>query len=226
MSEQTKLWYLENINLFKELPTEELMKIEKTTTMRTADKGQYIYFPAEPSSSVYFLKKGRIKIGSYSDEGKEIIKRIMEPGEIFGELSLSGEGTRTDFAQAMEDEAIICAMPLNEMEHLMEHNSKLSLRVTKMIGFRLRRMERRLKDVIFKDARTRIIDFIKEMADTQGKKIGHEILVTHRLTHQDIANLTATSRQTVTTVLNDLKDKNLIYLRRRKILIRDLNKLE
>jgi CRP/FNR family transcriptional regulator, cyclic AMP receptor protein len=226
MSEKTKLWYLENINLFKELSEPELMKIEKTTKMKTIAKGQYIYFPTEPSSSVYFLKQGRIKIGSYSDDGKEIIKRIMQPGEIFGELSLTGQSTRADFAKSLDDDVVICAMQVPDMESLMESNSKLSLKVTKLIGFRLLKMERRLKDVIFKDARTRIIDFLKEMAETEGKKVGFEILVKHRLTHQDIANLTATSRQTVTTVLNDLKEKDLIYLRRKMILIRDINKLE
>jgi len=108
----------------------------------------------------------------------------------------------------------------------MQQNASLNFKVTKLIGFRLRKVERRLESLIFKDARTRIIDFIKDMAKEQGKKIGDEILVKHFLTHQDIANLTATSRQTVTTVLNDLKDNDLIYMERNKFLIRDINKLE
>ncbi len=225
MAEESKLWYLENFNLLKGLDRQDMEYVEKNTTMRNVERGKYIYFPHEPSSAVYFLKKGRIKIGTYSPEGRQIIKAILGKGEIFGELSLTGEGKRTDFAQALDD-SLICALPFTEMEKLMERNSSLGLRVTKLIGLRLRRMERRLKDVIFKDARTRVIDLIKEMAETHGRKVGFEVLVDHNLTHQDIANLTATSRQTVTTILNDLREKDLIYLRRKKILIRDIDKLE
>ncbi len=107
----------------------------------------------------------------------------------------------------------------------MQANSLLSMAVTKNIGEKLRNIERRLESLIFKDARERIIDFMKEMAAKYGKAIGVEILVKHDLTHQDIANLTATSRQTVTTVLNDLKEKNLIYMERKRFLIREINNL-
>jgi CRP-like cAMP-binding protein len=97
--------------------------------------------------------------------------------------------------------------------------------VTKLIGFRLQKTERRLESLIFKDARTRIIDFIVDMGREKGKAIGKEILVKHNLTHQDIANLTATSRQTVTTVLNELKEENLIHLERNQFLIRNIDAL-
>ena len=108
---------------------------------------------------------------------------------------------------------------------MMEKNSMLGMKVTKMIGFRLQKIERRLESLIFKDARTRIIDFIVDLGNEKGKPIGKEILVKHNLTHQDIANLTATSRQTVTTILNELKDMDLLYLERNKVLIRNINKL-
>jgi len=83
-----------------------------------------------------------------------------------------------------------------------------------------------LESLIFKDARARIIDFLKDAADRHGRRIGiDELLVKHSLTQQDIANITGTSRQTVTSVLNDLKKLNLIHFTRRSFLIRDLAKL-
>ncbi len=94
-----------------------------------------------------------------------------------------------------------------------------------MLGDRLRQVENRLESLIFKDARRRIIDFLKESASRQGKRVGYEMLIKHSLTQQDIANITGTSRQTVTSVLNDLRRANLIYFNRRSILIRDLAKL-
>lgn len=204
----------------------EMKEVDKMTKMKTADKDQYVYFPEDPSTNIYFLKEGRIKIGSFSDSGKENIKAILSPGEIFGELALAEERVRSEHAIAMDDKILICSMNMSDMEQMMQMNPKLSLKVTKLIGFRLRKMERRLDGLIFKDARTRIIDFIRDMAEESGKEVGDEIMVKHFLTHQDIANLTASSRQTVTTVLNELKEDNLIYFERKKILIRDLDKLK
>lgn len=224
-AQHSKLWHLEQINLFKNLSGEELEELDKLTVMKSADKNQFIYFPKEPSKILFFLKQGRIKIGSYSADGKEIIKAILYPGEVFGEMGIVGEESRRDFAVAMDADTRMCTLSVEEFKSMMNSNPELSLEVTKTIGEKLRNIERRLESLIFKDARERIIDFMKEMAEKYGKKIGVETLVKHDLTHQDIANLTATSRQTVTTVLNDLKDKNLIYMERKRFLIRSLEEL-
>jgi CRP-like cAMP-binding protein len=225
MSTETNLWHLENFNLLKALSLVEKMKMAKKIKDSKMKKNEYIYFPEDPSSSIFFLKKGRVKIGAYSDDGKEIIKAILGPGEIFGELSLIGESKRKDFAVALDSDVVLCAMGIKDMEEMMGDNPTLSLRVTKLIGVRLQKIERRLESLIFKDARTRIIDFIVDLGREKGKAIGKEILVKHNLTHQDMANLTATSRQTVTTILNELKENNLIHFERNKFLIRDIDNL-
>lgn len=224
-AQQSKLWYLEQINLLKKLTDKEMRAIDELTSMKAADKNDYIFFPNEPSKILFFLKKGRIKIGSYSEDGKEIIKSILYPGEFFGEMGLVGEEKRKDFAIAMDPDTRMCTISIEEFKKIVSSNPDLSLELTKTIGEKMRRIERRLESLIFKDARQRLIDFMKEMAESYGKKIGFEILVKHDLTHQDIANLTATSRQTVTTVLNDLKEKDLIYMERNRFLIRDIDKL-
>jgi len=222
---QSKLWHLERINLLKNLSEEEMLKLDHRTTVRLADKNDYIYFPDEPSKVLFFLKEGRIKIGTFSKDGKEIIKAILYPGEIFGEMGIIGEKNRQDFAIAMDSNTRMCTLSIEEFKSLMNANKHLSYAVTKNIGEKLRRVERRLESLLFKEARERIVDFMKDMANSYGKMIGDEVLVKHELTHQEIANLTATSRQTVTTVLNDLKEKDIIYMERKRFLIRDLNKL-
>jgi len=226
MATETKLWHLENFNLFKTLNAFEKVKMSTKVKHNKMKKNEYIYFPEDPSSSIFFLKKGRVKIGSYSDNGKEIIKAILSPGEVFGELSLVGEEKRNDFAIALDNDLVVCSLGMKDMEDMIEKNPLIGLKVTKLIGFRLQKIERRLESLIFKDARTRIIDFITELGREKGKAIGKEILVKHNLTHLDMANLTATSRQTVTTVLNELKEQNLIHLERNKFLIRDIDNLK
>jgi len=225
MAKETKLWHLENFNLFNTLSALEKIKMSTKVKHDNVKKNEYIYFPEDPSSSIFFLKGGRVKIGSYSDNGKEIIKAILSPGEIFGELSIAGEGKRNDFAIALDSNITVCSLSMEEMESMIEKNPMIGLKITKLIGFRLQKIERRLESLVFKDARSRIIDFIVDLGHEKGKEIGKEILVKHNLTHLDIANLTATSRQTVTTILNDLKEKDLIYLERNQFLIRDIDKL-
>ena len=126
----------------------------------------------------------------------------------------------------MNQDAQYFTLKAEDFKRLMRSNHQLSVNVLNMIGDRLRRVEDRLEALIFKDARTRIIDFIKDSANKRGRQVGFETLIKHSLTQQDIANLTGTSRQTVTSVLNELKKLNLIYFTRKSILVRDLAKLE
>ena len=107
----------------------------------------------------------------------------------------------------------------------MRSTPALYEQVIHMYGKRLMRAENKLESLIFKDARTRIVDFIKDSMHKYGKRIGYEWLLKHSLTHQDMANITCTSRQTVTLVLNDLRKSNLIYFNRGRILVRDIDSL-
>ncbi len=222
--EKSKIWYFENFNIFEGFSQSQLMEMAKMAAEKSVDKNDFVYFPNELSNKIFILKEGTIKVGNYTDEGREILKAVLHPGEIFGEMALTGEGVRGDFAQAAEP-VVFCIFDLPTIEKMYQMNPKLSLKITKIMGWRLKRIENRLADLVFKDARTRIISFLKDQGENHGKPVGTETLIWNKLTHKDIANLTATSRQTVTTVLNDLRTKNMIYFDRKRILIRDMNNL-
>ena len=217
--------FLRHLPLFDDLTEEELQPINALVKYKKVTKHNYIFKAGDQSDAVFFLIKGTIKIGNHSDEGREVIKRILHPMAMFGELSMVGEEKRQDFAIAMNEPAQLYVIKTSDLRRVMQTNYKLSLRLLNVIGSRLRDVEGRLESLIFKDARERIIDFLKDSASKQGKKIGYELLIKHCLTQQDIANITGTSRQTVTSVLNDLRKSNLIYFNRRSILIRDIAKL-
>jgi CRP-like cAMP-binding protein len=225
MENAQALWYFESVNLYNILCPHKVKPMGETHEFRKFKRDQIVYRPNEPSQFIYMIAEGRIKIGHYLDDGKEVVKAILTKGEIFGELALAGEEKRTDFAQAMDEGTSICPMSIEELKALMWEDKELSFRLLKLVGLRLIRMERKLELLVFKDARTRIIEFLKDTASWKGKKVGFETMIPTKLTHKDIAALTGTSRQTVTTVLNELKEKNLIYFDRKKILIRDLEKL-
>ena len=108
----------------------------------------------------------------------------------------------------------------------MRERSELNLFFMKIFGTRQLEMERRLESLVFRDSRSRIVEFLLHLAQTKGQRIGYEWVVRDFITHQEIANLTATSRQTVTTTLNDLRFKKLLTFNRSRLLIRDLEKLK
>ncbi len=219
------LWFLENIDVNGIFCPNKMKHSPNNNLHKTFKKGEYIYLPEEHADRLYFLTKGSIKIGSYSEDGKEITKSILSAGNVFGELSLIGEKVRRDFAIAHE-ESEACIVTVDEMRALMREHNGLSLFMMKLLGSRLLKMEQRLESLVFKDSRSRIVDFIRELADDRGQRVGYEMVVRGFMTHQEIANLTATSRQTVTTVLNDLRNKDLITFNRRRLLIRDLEGLK
>ncbi|MEQ8550968.1 MAG: Crp/Fnr family transcriptional regulator [Cyclobacteriaceae bacterium] len=226
MTDKSKIWYFEDVDLFEILCPTKGPTLETRNNPNLYKRDDFIYFPEESSKNIYMIADGRIKIGSFLKDGKEIIKSILGKGEIFGELALAGEDKRSDFAQAMDDNTRVCPMTIADLQDLMIENQVLSLKIFKILGFRLRKMERRIEALVFKDARTRIVDFIRDMAEERGQKVGFETMIKNHLTHKDIASLTGTSRQTVTTVLNELREENIINFDRRRILIRDMDKLK
>ncbi len=224
LQDKTQLWYFENFNLMKALPMKELIKLNTNSKMREVPKKQIIYFPEESSNSVYLIKKGKVKISRLSEDGREIIIAILGQGEIFGETAIIDPSSKRDeFAEATED-TLLCSMFSEVIQNLMRKDPSFGLKITKIIGFRFKRIQSRFESLIFKSSDERVKIFIKDLANEEGQKTGDgEIEIKLKLTHDDIGKLTATSRQMVTTVLNDLEKKNLITYDRNKILIKNIN---
>jgi CRP/FNR family cyclic AMP-dependent transcriptional regulator len=225
MTNTAALWYFESVNLYHILCPHKVKAWAEHHKFLNFKRDQFIYFPDEPALYIYMISEGRVRIGHYLDDGKEVVKSILSTGEIFGELALAGEEKRNDFAQAMDEKTTVCPLSVEELKALMFENKELSFKMLKLVGLRLMKLERKLELLVFKDARTRIVEFLKDAASWKGKKVGFETMIPTKLTHKDIASLTGTSRQTVTTILNELKEQNLINFDRKKILIRDLEKL-
>ena len=222
---EAKMAFIERYPLFSCLSLEEKMQLANLMEHREKSRYGYIYEAGEGSDVLYLLAEGAIKIGATSHDGKEVIKALIHPLAMFGELGLVGEVRRQEFAQAMKEEVVLFAVKVEEFRRLMRQNFELCNRVMLYLGNRLSLVEQKMESLIFKDARTRIVDFIKDSVSDRGQRVGYEMLLRHSLTHQDIANITCTSRQTVTLVLNELRKSDLIYFNRGKILVRDLARL-
>ena len=225
MNRDLKINVIEQFPLLSVLRQEEKEKLCNLMEYRKVTRYNMIYKAGEASDRIFFLTRGTIKIGIHSDDGKEVIKTLIHPFTIFGEKGLVGEKYRTEFAQTLKEEVQLFAVKIEDFKHLMFSNFELCNQVMSLFGTRLMKAENKLEALICKDARTRIIEFIKSAIIERGQRVGYEMLLRHSLTHQDIANITYTSRQTVTLVLNELKKSNLIYFNRGRILVRDIAKL-
>ena len=226
MAEKTKFWYLRNFNLFDGMDEAAMQEVSRMSSMFTVKTHQPIYFPDEPSHAIFFLKRGHVKISRINPDGKEVILDVVGPGEIFGELALlEDELPPNELAQALDD-ALICAVKKEDFESLMKMNPELNFQVTKRIGLRLRRFEERVTDLVFKDVRKRIATFLVRYAEEFGKLKEGVITIRVHLSHQEIALLTGTARQTVTTTLNEFRSIGVLDFSRQGIIIKQFGKLQ
>ncbi len=220
------LWHLENIDITHLLCPNKLGDKDRMAqhTHRTFARGTSFFVPDDLSDRIFFITEGRVKISTMNEEGKEITKAILGKGEVFGEMALVGEERRRDTAVALES-TTACVVTLDELHELMRDRSDLNLFFMRIFSSRQLEMERRLESLVFRDSRSRIVEFLVELTRSKGQRVGFEWVIRKPITHQEIANMTATSRQTVTTTLNDLRFKKLLTFNRARLLVRDLDGL-
>lgn len=225
MADKTKLWYFQNFNLFKELDEATIKEMADVSQMNTTRKREVIYFPEESSNTIYMLKQGKIKISRISPDGQTVTLALIGPGEIFGESAILGQSTHENIAEVVED-AVVCAIDKETFQGMLEKNNALSRRIQVHIGSRMRQVESKIEDLVFKDARQRVISFLCQYVRSFGKELVDIWEVRPFLTHQEIAELTATSRQTVNAILNELKTGEMIDFSRQFLRVSNLDDLE
>lgn len=216
---------LKNFSITSCLNDEELSYMIETGEVRVVEKNQCIFKQGDASNEVFFLISGVIKITSNTGDGREVIKMMLHPKSILSEQSIAGEEFRDNNAVVMTSEATVLAVRVNIIKNLIRTNPELAFCIVDFIGKKLKYTEDRLESLALNDARERIVQFLRLNAQSFGQAVGFEVLLKHDFTQQDIANFTGTSRQTVTTVMNDLKKNNQIFFRRKSILIRDIKAL-
>ncbi len=204
----TKYWFLEGFNLFKKLGMPNMMKICEILEMDNIEKGDSIELNDERKNSVFFLKKGSVKIVNTTNG---TVKYVVKRGNIFGELALYDKKVATEeIAYALED-CIVCYIESEQMEQLLEKHKSLKNGVLKIYGLRIQKLERRLHDLLYKDSSTRIKEFITDYLEEFGEtNEAGKLVAKNLLSHKEIANLTNTSRQTVSNVLSLMRKEGVI----------------
>ena len=219
-----KYWYLKRCELFELLEGTQIAKLESQSQVRTFDRKNLVYLPDDESDSVLLLASGRVRIYHLTPEGKETLLAFIDPGELFGELSIIGQTEREEFAETMEKSQIV-KIPGNTIRELMADNASVTMGVTKLIGLRRQRFERRLKSLMFQPNRDRLIFLLLELAERYAVPHPNGTALRIRLSHQEMANIIGSTRETVTVVLGELRHEQLIEVKRRQVIIKNIDRL-
>lgn len=219
-----QLWYVRDCSLFQRLSEEQLSRLEQRARMREFPRNSTIFLPSDAADGVFLLGQGRVRICSNTSDGKQAILAFIDPGEVFGELSLIQGGEREERAEAAVDSTVIL-LPGDELRHMLEQSAYLSLGVTKLIGLRRKRIERRLRNLLFRSNRDRLGHLLLELTEQYGKSVDNGVLLDIKLSHQELASIIGVTRETVTTLLGEMQLEGLLQISRQKVVICNLRRL-
>ncbi|GGE27913.1 hypothetical protein GCM10011571_32590 [Marinithermofilum abyssi] len=177
-----KLWYLSQINIMNELPIEDLKEIDRLASMSKTPMGTIISSPDQPHQSLYFLKKGKVRLYKLNREGKEFTLGILGDGNIFGEVESFSTGTGDTYVQAMED-SLICVLNKNDFEEFMKTRPRLALKMIEVLTNRLREAEEMLENLAYGSVKKRLLYLLSKLGQNFGTWEGDYLTLNIRLSH-------------------------------------------
>lgn len=222
---QKNLWCVLSVNLFEGLSPKDMEELSQHTKNYRYRRGETIYFPGDPASTVYFLKRGRVKLVYLDESGRKLTLAICGPGQPFGELDLEGKAQHRLMAQALTD-VELCVISRGALLEFASRRPHLSLRLTKWVDQQLRETQVRLEELLFKDVPTRLARVLLRLAEEHGAETPEGLLIDLPLTHQDLAELIGATRETTSLTLSQFAKEGLLLRRRRRYILLQLEALK
>lgn len=210
--DQARTWRLSEIDLFADLSAEEMQRIADAAPMRAVDHGTLLYAPHRPVEILFILKRGRVRLYRTAVDGRSLTTAIITPGQLFGEMAPLGQRMDDSYAE-MLDKGVVCVMGRHDVQRLLLSDLRIVTRITDVLGRRIGDLERRLSDTVLKPVPARICSALATLAGSPPASV--------RLTHEQLADLVGTTRETTTKVLGDLKARHLVRVRRGRIEVLD-----
>lgn len=217
--------FLRNFPFFEHLDHEELDYISSLFTERCYDKGVNIFFEGDEGNELFIIKSGVVKI--YRQEyTREVILSIFRDGDFFGEMALlQNERVRSASAKTL-DKSTVYALKKEDFSTLLKSNPETSQKILEAVLNRLRSANELITDLTILDARVRIARMLLRLVEQYGIQTKEGMLIDLKLTHQQMADMTGTVRETVTKSLLDLQHQGLIRIDQRKIMVCKLEDLK
>lgn len=221
---QAKYWQLRQLGMFADLDGSAVRRLGEHSATELIEAGRTVYRFGDLADRVYVLKSGCVRVSRASDDGKELTLYFVRPGEIFGELAIVGKERRSTCAMVIED-AFMYAVARDRFEHFMLGHPEISLAVARTIGRRKELTERRMLDLVYKDVRSRVAGVLAELADEFGASDELGVRIDLPLTQTDLAQLVGSTRETTSTVFNELRRAGLVEAEGRTVWVLDTDAL-
>ena len=210
--------YLKRAELFSDLTEQELLDIAERVTLREFNKGQVILFEEDTNKYMYSVLEGEVKVFYITADGKESIVAFHGAGESFGEVSLIDQQTTPATVAAVE-KSLVLIISRDIFFEIILHQPKAMNRLLLILTGRLRHSWSQIRLLHFKDAANRIKASMQVMAEERGEECPGGVLLKLRLTHQNIADMTGLTRETVTRVIDRWKKSGLVSLDENRYLL-------
>ena len=216
--ESNKLELLSAMDIFQDLPEQDVEALMDATPMLTAIKGTVFYGEEDGPEVLFLLKSGKVKLERVSPDGRKLTLAIVERGTFFGEMSLVGQSLLGTQAVAIED-SVICALSRHDLRSLMLENPVVALRVIDVLARRLQQSRDGIQEMVFNDVTGRVAKLLVRLAD-------EETGVVEGYSHQDLAEMVGCLRESYTAVLDRFRNTSAVEIGRKRIVIVDRAQLD
>ncbi len=198
------LWVLKYCELFGRLSPEKLTHLESRSHLRSFPANSPISMPKGQAESVFVVIQGRLKVCHPPATIPELKLVFVEPGELFGDTAILNVDDRDDHFETVAPSTVVM-IPVQEMRHLIAAQEDVAVSITKWVGLRLHRIERRLGSLLFLSYRERLVQLLLDLSDQFGWQGDDGIRLRIKLSHQDLAHLIGSTRETIAVILGQME---------------------
>lgn len=216
-----KLIFLKKFGLVESVGETTITALSSRFVLRESRRGSVVFQKGDHERRFFQLVKGCAKVTDIGVDGGEIVTQILLPGDIFGDVLLSSQSSPDDCVTIVSEQATYLSIDLSVFASCVADSGALTLNYFNIISQKFTRLERRYLNLMNLDVRARLMFCLQELASKDGRSDGDAVVFENNLTHQDLANLVSASRQTVTTLLREMKRSGKIDYNRREIYIRN-----
>jgi CRP/FNR family transcriptional regulator, global nitrogen regulator len=204
----------------------DLLAILRGMGVASADRvyqpGDAIYNEGEYGDALYILISGVVKLFRPYSGSKEATLRLLKPWDIFGHLAFAGETWQRAYAEAVT-ECKVTKVPKIFMERAIRRDPQAALKLITLLELRLVQYEELVKCLLPRETEVRLANLLPILAHKFGERNrdSRAIMIDLRLTHQDLAAMVASTRESVTKVLNDMRSRGVVDIEGGRITLKD-----
>jgi CRP-like cAMP-binding protein len=217
--------FLKGVELLNGLSTEDLLRVAKMCQLVKFRRAERIFMASQPGACLYVVMAGRVKIFGSSSQGRSKTFAYLEPGDIFGEMSLIDEEVRSASASALEDSVLIM-LKSEDYRKLMLSRPTIALSVLKTLSTRLRKANKEIEALSFNNVLGRIAQILLDLGERYGKKTDEGLRIDMPLSHKELAEMAGTAREVISRVVSRFKRMGCVGIFDNKIIITDRDKLK